>query len=115
MDWAGSLSHFWTLAVEEQFYIFWPLIIFFTTKKHFLKIIFILTITGILFREFNFLINDRTEYQTMFSYMLTLSCIDSFSLGALLAYAKNYIDNNIDLNIGVYLFILFGAFFFLKY
>ncbi|MBK9332811.1 MAG: acyltransferase [Ignavibacteria bacterium] len=110
MDWAGSLSHFWTLAVEEQFYIFWPLVIFFTPKKHLLKVIYVLILTGVLFRGFNFLINDRTEYHTMFSYMLTLSCIDAFSLGALLAYARNYIDKNIDLNKGVYLYVLYGVF-----
>lgn len=27
------LMHFWSLAVEEQFYIFWPLLLFFTRNK----------------------------------------------------------------------------------
>jgi len=26
-DPAGSLQHFWTLAVEDQFYLFWPLLL----------------------------------------------------------------------------------------
>jgi peptidoglycan/LPS O-acetylase OafA/YrhL len=39
----GNLSHLWSLAVEEQFYIIWPLFIFFIPEKHLLKF-FILTL-----------------------------------------------------------------------
>jgi peptidoglycan/LPS O-acetylase OafA/YrhL len=30
---AGLLTHFWSLAIEEQFYVFWPLIAFFAGRK----------------------------------------------------------------------------------
>jgi len=110
MDWTGALSHFWTLAVEEQFYLFWPLIILFTPKKHLFKVIILFILAGIFFRGYNYLINDKTEYHTMFSYMLTLSCIDGFALGAILAYIRNYIDDMFDLLKGKYIFILVGTF-----
>jgi peptidoglycan/LPS O-acetylase OafA/YrhL len=29
----GALDHFWSLAVEEHFYFFWPLVIFLCTRK----------------------------------------------------------------------------------
>jgi peptidoglycan/LPS O-acetylase OafA/YrhL len=29
----GSLDHFWSLAVEEHFYFFWPLVIYLCTRK----------------------------------------------------------------------------------
>jgi peptidoglycan/LPS O-acetylase OafA/YrhL len=32
-DWVGSFGHFWTLAVEEQFYFFWPWLVLFAPKK----------------------------------------------------------------------------------
>jgi peptidoglycan/LPS O-acetylase OafA/YrhL len=33
-DWGlGCLNHFWSLAVEEHFYLFWPLVIFCTSRK----------------------------------------------------------------------------------
>lgn len=113
MDWTGAMSHFWTLAVEEQFYLFWPLIILFTPKKYLLKIIFLFILTGIFFRGFNYLINDRTEYHTMFSYMLTLSCIDAFALGGWLAYIRNYIDGLFELLKGKYIFLLIGTLLFI--
>jgi peptidoglycan/LPS O-acetylase OafA/YrhL len=31
--------HFWTLAVEEQFYIFWPAIILLAPRRHLLTIL----------------------------------------------------------------------------
>jgi peptidoglycan/LPS O-acetylase OafA/YrhL len=31
-EWPGMFSHLWSLAVEEQFYLFWPAIIFFPIK-----------------------------------------------------------------------------------
>ncbi len=33
-DWIGEASHLWSLAVEEQFYLFWPFVILFTPKRY---------------------------------------------------------------------------------
>jgi peptidoglycan/LPS O-acetylase OafA/YrhL len=32
------LSHFWTLAVEEQFYLVWPCVVFFLSRRSLLKV-----------------------------------------------------------------------------
>src|SRR5689334_6993090 len=33
-EWMGPASHFWTLAVEEQFYFVWPFIVLFVPRKY---------------------------------------------------------------------------------
>ena len=33
-QWIGEASHLWSLAVEEQFYIFWPFVMLFTPKRY---------------------------------------------------------------------------------
>ena len=44
------LEHFWSLSVEEQFYIIWPILILLVPKKH-LKPLFVGAIlSGLLFR-----------------------------------------------------------------
>ncbi|NDK55678.1 acyltransferase family protein [Pontibacter fetidus] len=32
--WIGEASHLWSLAVEEQFYLFWPFVILFTPRRY---------------------------------------------------------------------------------
>ena len=37
-EWIGPTSHFWSLAVEEQFYLFWPLVILFLPRRALLPV-----------------------------------------------------------------------------
>jgi peptidoglycan/LPS O-acetylase OafA/YrhL len=38
----GPLNHFWSLAVEEHFYLAWPLVIFFTSRRSAMRICLVL-------------------------------------------------------------------------
>lgn len=88
------LSHFWTLSVEEQFYILWPLLIFLTPEKHFKKLFFGAILFGFLFRlgfavaygihPFSFVVNGAAHGL----YPLTFSHMDAFGMGALLSQTK---------------------------
>lgn len=84
----GSISHLWTLAVEEQFYILWPFIILFIPKKYLLKSIIGIIILGPVFRTFLYIQSDGSEWTSTFIHILTPSCMDCFGLGALLAYYR---------------------------
>lgn len=46
----GSLSPTWSLAVEEQFYLLWPLLFTIISKKWFVRIVSILLFGSIVFR-----------------------------------------------------------------
>ncbi|MBS1663457.1 MAG: acyltransferase [Bacteroidetes bacterium] len=87
------LSHLWSLAVEEQFYILFPFIIFWTGKKHFLKLFGILMGIALLFRASFLLWHMNTLNTIWMSHALMPGCMDSFAAGAILAYLKvNHID-----------------------
>jgi len=47
-DW-GYVAHFWSLAVEEQFYIVWPLLVLIVTRKELGRICILLIVASLLF------------------------------------------------------------------
>lgn len=72
------LSHLWSLAVEEQFYLLWPFVIFLVKDNLILPVIFIFLCTGLL--------SQRILGVDEFTYIITTNNIDAIGLGALLAW-----------------------------
>lgn len=82
------LDHFWSLSVEEQFYIFWPLLILLVPEKFLKKLFITFILLGPLFR-LAFLFIYRSGVFRFFGnspalavYPLPFSHIDAFAFGA---------------------------------
>ncbi|MCX6351904.1 MAG: acyltransferase [Bacteroidetes bacterium] len=82
----GNFGHLWSLGVEEQFYIFYPFLIFFLPKKYIYKSLWILIIAGILSRLILYL--SGAYYNSLYSWLPC--CLDAFGMGALMAYLSIY-------------------------
>ena len=76
-------GHLWSLAVEEQFYIVWPLVVMITPVKRLLPVIVSLLTLSLVFLLYKF-----TPDSYDFTYHNTLTCAVSLLTGGLLAYLK---------------------------
>jgi peptidoglycan/LPS O-acetylase OafA/YrhL len=76
------LVHFWTLGVEEQFYLIWPWLIRLIPRKQLLKTSLFLCTFAILFRC---LPADSLAMEPTYRYMSTLSRMDGLLIGAIIA------------------------------
>lgn len=77
------LSHFWSLSVEEQFYLFWPLAIACLGRKGQLRLIGFLILLAPLSRYL--LLHEGWGERV--AYVLTPSRLDGLAIGALVAIA----------------------------
>ncbi len=101
VDFTG-VGHFWTLSLEEQFYIFWPFIIYYFDKKRFCYFLFLLIILSPIFRffyfDYNYLITRNAILSGGSVNVFPLSHLDAFACGSLvflIDIVKTYLDKYI--------------------
>ncbi len=77
-----AIGHLWSLAVEEQFYLVWPVLIWFTPKRRLPTVFIALAITSAVSRIYLGHIG-----QGLLVYESTLTRMDGLILGGLAAFA----------------------------
>jgi peptidoglycan/LPS O-acetylase OafA/YrhL len=92
-EFPGIISHFWSLSVEEHFYILWAPIVLFVPVK-FLKNIFISIIAASVLCKAAMLLAGENYYML---HVFSFNCFDALAVGGLLAFLKN--ENSVLLNI----------------
>lgn len=90
------LIHFWSLAVEEQFYLIWPFVILLIRKpKHLLVLMFL--ILGIVMLVRSLLWINRIE-TVVYSSLYTFTRIDGICIGCIVAITQRinfyFLKNN---------------------
>ena len=93
-EYMGDVSHFWSLAVEEQFYLLWPMMILFLPKRILLQAVVACMLFGPIFRFLMLFVLNANEVA---ANVLPFSSLDSLAGGALLAilYRNNWAPSRI--------------------
>ncbi|QHW00913.1 acyltransferase family protein [Spirosoma endbachense] len=80
--WMGTVDHLWSLAVEEQFYLFFPLLLFFVPRR-WVPLTAALMIVGAVAMRY---VLYRARLPWFIGYVTMPSCLDSFGLGTIMAF-----------------------------
>jgi peptidoglycan/LPS O-acetylase OafA/YrhL len=96
---ARLLLHFWSLAVEEQFYLVWPFLIYFCPRSALRRVLIAIAVSGPLVR-----------YAVAWSFALpgylTICHMDAFAIGALASLFPLNLRPRHNLALGVPLGVL---------
>ena len=98
-SWDGPVFY-WSLAVEEHFYLFWPLLVYYLPRKQVAIASFFLIALSFIVRIF--MLNKGMEV-----FYFTLTRLDALSLGALLAVFEPQLLRPSQKNRRLFLFSLF--------
>jgi len=84
----GSLlfSHLWSLSIEEQFYLAWPVVVLLTSDRWLRRLLIAIPLAAIAFRYYAL---TRLEFGNEIAYRMTPAALDALGLGAILAYLKS--------------------------
>jgi peptidoglycan/LPS O-acetylase OafA/YrhL len=83
-DWSFSyLEHFWSLAVEEHFYLFWPLVVFLLARRP--RVLIAVSLGASLSAMLARLTGSLMGLSWWTTYVLTPFRLDGLALGAFLA------------------------------
>lgn len=81
--WPSGTAHYWTLAIQMQFYVFWPLVVFITPRRMLTSVF----LASIALAPLSRMILERGFSEIHHSEAITSSSLDYFAVGALLALA----------------------------
>ncbi len=80
--WESPFAHFWSICIEEHFYIIWPIVIAFIPKRKLLNSILILIAVSWAYKIGTYIFMPQNWYTL---YLHTLSRMDVILMGGLLA------------------------------
>ncbi len=81
-----EIGHFWSLAVEEQFYLLWPLVVFYVRERKWLiRICMAAVVLVPVLRVVLWASVSKKLLSILLLYMLTPTQCDAFLLGGLMA------------------------------
>jgi peptidoglycan/LPS O-acetylase OafA/YrhL len=81
--WPSGTNHFWSLAVQQQFYLIWPFVIWFMPQRWLVPVLLGFTALAPLSRVLHGFFQDWVAWPEL----LTWTCFDYFGIGALFALA----------------------------
>ncbi|WP_128543615.1 acyltransferase family protein [Larkinella soli] len=80
--WLGAIDHLWSLAVEEQYYIFFPFLVFMIPTRNLFRMLVWLISVSILLRMYLFMTGVHWTVQ----FVMMPTCLDAFGMGGILAH-----------------------------
>jgi peptidoglycan/LPS O-acetylase OafA/YrhL len=80
----SSINHFWTLAVEEHFYLIWPLLVFTLSARNLLRAVVVIAVGAFLLR----VVLQWQGVPDAVILTLTPCRIDAFAIAGLVAIAQ---------------------------
>lgn len=113
----ANFAHFWSLAVEEQYYLFWPVLILLLPRRRLIPAAVILTAIGPLFRlslALWWLLVAKT-ISPLNTYIATPTALDSLGIGSLISIVASMhttrVENrgSIAIAIATTFFLIAGA------